>query len=140
MRVQERGILLSLLLPPRPRADNALDEITHGEKEQKDENARQFPCNPTDVVEEGVQRQLAAATSHVAVLAALLVLSTLEVSTIPKCLTGVNQESGQETHARPDVILHMKHAVILCGCISPPVTDVLPPGLYVNPLVCSFQC
>lgn len=131
MCVQERGILGSaILLPPRPWADNSLDEITHREKQQKDEDAREFSRNPANVVEEGVQWQLAAVDSHVIARAASLVLSTLEVSTIPNCLTGVNEANGQESHARPDVMLHRKHAGLLSGRLSPPVTDILAVVCY----------
>lgn len=120
VRVEERRVLRSLLLPPRSRTDDALDEIAHGEEQEQDENARQFTRDPADVVEEGVQRQLAAVDGHVIVRAASLVVAALEVATIPKGLTGVNQESCQETHARPDVILSMKHAGSIGGCLPTP--------------------
>lgn len=44
-----------------PRADDPLDEVAHGEEQQQDQDARQLPRKPADVVEEDVDGEFAAA-------------------------------------------------------------------------------
>lgn len=62
--VEEGGLLAVLLVlvsVAGPRADDPLDEVAHGEQQQQDQDARQLPRKPADVVEEDVDGELAAA-------------------------------------------------------------------------------
>lgn len=60
--VGEGGLLavLVVLVPAGPGADDPLDEVSHGKEQQQDQDARQLPRDPADVVKEHVDGELAA--------------------------------------------------------------------------------
>lgn len=99
MPVEEGGLLRAVVvrLPARPRADDPLNEVAHGEEQQQDQDARQLPRYPAHVVEEDVDGELATAHCGAGVTVndgrtALLALTALDLSAAPDGLA-----SGDET-------------------------------------------
>lgn len=107
---EQRRLLVPVvvLVPPRPRTDDPLDEVAHGEEQQQDQDARQLPSEPAHVVEEDVDGQLAAAhrsrtgaagTGGAAVTggrAALLPVAALHLPAAPERLAGGEQTRRQQ--------------------------------------------
>lgn len=100
MSVEKGGLLATVVLvrlSAWPRADDALDEVTHGEEQQEDEDAGQFAREPTHVVEEGMDGQFA--TAHSAGVprgyggTALLSGATLDLTAAPQRFTRRYQTS-----------------------------------------------
>lgn len=110
MSVKEGGLLAAVVVrvPAGPRADDPLDEVTHGEEQQQDEDARQLPREPADVVEEDVDGQLAAADRGAGAAvagdegrAALLAVAALDLPAAPEGLTSRDQTCRQEGAGGP---------------------------------------
>ena len=53
--------MVAVMLSAGPRADDSLDEVAHGKQQQQDQNARQLPRKPANIVEEYVDWELATA-------------------------------------------------------------------------------
>lgn len=101
--VKEGGLLAAVIgwVAAGPRADDPLNEVAHGEKQQQDQDARQLPREPADVVEEDVDGELAAVHRGAAVpsddgRAALVAIAALDLPAIPKGLTRGEQTSRQK--------------------------------------------
>lgn len=97
MSVEEGGLLAAVMVrvPSGPRADDPLDEVPHGEKQQQDEDARQLTREPSYVVEENVDGELAAAHRGAGAAVpgedgwtALLAIAALDLPAAPQGLTG----------------------------------------------------
>lgn len=108
--VKEGGLLTAVVVrvPAGPRADDPLDEVTHGKEKQQDQDARQFPRKPAYVVEEDVDGELAAlyrgAGGTVPVddgRAALLPIAALDPPAAPEGLTSGDQTCPQKGASGP---------------------------------------
>lgn len=110
MAVEEGGLLAAVMVrvPAGPRADDPLDEVAHGEEEQQDEDARQLPRKPADVVEEYVNGELAAAHRRAGTAVpggdgrtALLAVAALDLPAAPESLTSGEQTRRQQGARSP---------------------------------------
>lgn len=108
--VEEGGLLAAVMVrvPAGPRADDPLDEVAHGEKQQQDQDTRQLPRKPADVVEEDVDGELAAAHrgADTAVpgddgRTALVAIAALDLPAVPEGLTGRHQTYRQKGASCP---------------------------------------